>query len=119
MPLSRLKPDSAVVVSALTALGVVAIWTHNVPNLSDIRSAPAHDETVEKNRRTALIEAGVLVVGVSVLSRDFSPFILAGGLLVALDLMVKHSNAINPQTGKYDLAGNATVTALPNYAEEM
>lgn len=119
MPLSRLKPDSAVVVSALTALGVVAIWTHNVPNLSDIRAAAAHDDTVDKNRRVALIEAGVLVVGVSALSKDLSPFILAGGLLVALDLMVKHASAINPQTGKYDVKSNATVTALPNYSEAM
>ncbi len=120
MPLSRLQPDSAVVVSALTALGVVAIYSHSVPNLSDVRTAAPHDDTVEKQRRTAAIEATVLVLGVSLISKDLTPWILGGVVLVGLDFMVKHSNAINPTSGKYDSEGpNAAVTALPTYAEAM
>jgi hypothetical protein len=119
MPLSRLQPDSAVLVAGITALGVVAIYTHSVPNLSDVRTAPSHDDTVEKERRTAAIQATVLVLGVSLISRDLTPWILGGAMLVGLDLMVKHSNAINPTSGKYDAEANAAVTALPTYAEAM
>jgi|SRR5215469_3145802 len=120
--LSRLKPDTAVLVAGVTALGVVAIYTNSVPNLSDIRSAPANDDTVEKERRKAAVEAAVLVVGVSIISRDLTPWIIGGIMLVGLDLMIKHSNATNPNTGMLDVPnlrgyGNATanLTAVPDY----
>lgn len=120
---SRLQPDSAVVVGALVAVGVLMIYNHTVPNLTDVRSADAHNEDVDKTRKTAAIEAVVLIVGVSAISRDLTPYIIGGLALAGIDYLVKHQNSIDPATGSMiaDNGGGSIapgmVHALPDYSE--
>jgi hypothetical protein len=124
MPLvSRLTPDSAVAVGALGAIGVIMIYTNTVPNITDIRSAPAHDATVETDRKHAAILSAGWITVVSLIARDLNVWVISGLALVGMDYLVKHNNATNPHTGKIeggaDAAGNATISALPTYVEAM
>lgn len=121
---SRLQPDSAVVVGALTAVGVLMIYNHAIPNLTDVRTAPAHDGDVEVSRKTAAIEGVALVVIVSAISRDLTPYIIGGLALAGMDYLVKHHNATDPATGKLNTDGAdvsiapAMVHSLPSYDTE-
>jgi hypothetical protein len=107
MVLSRLKPDSATQVGVLTAAGVYLIYNNALPNLADIRSAPAHDDTIEKARRAAAWKSAALVGLVFLVARDINSYIISAGALFGIDYMYKHGNAVNPATGKLDAGGGA------------
>lgn len=118
MALSKLTPETSVLVGALTAIGVVAIQTGSVPNLTDIGAAPQHDETVESARRKAAIEATVLVVGVSLIARDLGVYVIGGLVLIGMDYLVKHQNATNPATNKLDTETTVrNLYSMPSYEE--
>lgn len=121
--LSRLQPDSAVVVGVLGAVGTLLIYNGQVPNLTDVRSADAHNDDVDKARRTAAIESVVLIGGLSLFSRDLTPWILGGIALIGMDYAVKHHNSIDPATGSMvadtggDSIAQGMVHSLPSYDE--
>lgn len=118
--ISRLTPESSVLVGALTALGVIAIEQHAVPNLTDIAAAPQHDATVESARKKAAIQATVLVVGVSLIARDLNVYVIGGLVLVGMDYLVKHQNATNPGTNKLDAqATPESLYNMPSYEETV
>lgn len=116
---SRLRPDSATTVGLLTATGVYLIYNNALPSIADVRSASPHDDDAEKARKHAAIVSSLLVVGVFIIARDFNSFIISGGSLVAIDMMHKHANAVDPQTGKADVGATtriADVHPMPEYA---
>lgn len=116
MPMSKLTPETSVLVGALIAIGVVGIETGAVPNLTDLGAAQQHDETVESARRKAAIQATVLVVGVSLVARDLGVYVIGGLVLVGMDYLVKHQNAVNPGTNKLDTEpSERSLYAMPSY----
>ena len=116
--LSKLTPETSVLVGALTAIGVIAIEQHAVPNLTDLGASQAHDETVESARKKAAIQATILVVGVSLIARDLGVYVIGGLVLVGMDYLVKHQNGVNPATNKLDNASApASLYAMPSYEE--
>ena len=116
---SRLRPETSVLVGALTAIGVVMIYSNSVPNLTEIHAATQHDHQVESNRKKAAIESVVLVVGVSLIARDLSAYVIGGAVLVGMDYLVKHNNATNPSTGKLDTEDGTNLYAVPNYETDQ
>ena len=118
--ISKLTPESSVLVGALTAIGVLAIYNHAVPNLTDLRSAPPHDDTIEQERKQAAIEGVVLLVGISLISRDLGPYVIGGAVLVGMDYLIKHANAVNPGTNKLDTTqAPQSLYSLPSYEETV
>lgn len=124
---SILKPESAVTTGVLEAIGIYLIYNQTLPNLIDLKSAPAHDDTAESTRRAAAIESAVLLGAVFGITRDFNAFIIGGIALIAIDTMFKHGNAINPGTGRVDMSGQgdsiapslATAYPLPDYSSDV
>lgn len=117
---SRLRPDSATSVGLLTAAGVYLIYNNALPSIADIRSATPHDNDAEKARKHAAWMSAALVVGVFLIARDFNSFIISGGSLVGIDMMHKHANTVDPQSGKADVGATTNVAQihpLPEYAE--
>jgi hypothetical protein len=82
-----LKPDQSIIVAALVAAGVYGIFQHNAPNLSDVRaSAPggAASMNTHNSVKTAIYTSAALVIGVGILAKDPTVYIL-GGLVTAVE----------------------------------
>lgn len=78
-----LKPNESVIVAALTAIGVLLIFSHTTPNTADVKaSAPGGQASVNTHGsiKTAAIEATALVVGVAVLARDPTVYVVGGAV---------------------------------------
>lgn len=113
--LSRLKPDSATTVGILTAAGVFLIYNNAMPNMTDLRMAPAHNPDVETARKHAAWMSAGLVGIVFLVARDFNSYIISGAALVGIDYLYKHNNGTNPGTGKLDV--NTSGSIAPSMAE--
>ena len=124
MPLSRLKPDTAVITGLLTAAGVFLIFQTTLPRAADIIGAEPHDVDIEKSRKAAAWQAFGLVAIVTAVTRDINTYVIGGAALATIDYMYKHANATNPATGQLDDGGEgqsigdyAAVHPLPDYVD--
>lgn len=123
---SVLKPDSSITIGLAEAAAVYVIYQASLPNHADIQAAPAHDMNIEANRKKAAwMSAGVLGF-VFLMTRDVNSFLVGGLALGGIDFMVKHSNGVNPGTGKLAGseitqqpidAGNVTAFPVPDYTD--
>jgi hypothetical protein len=110
----KLKPGESLLVAVLTALGVYTIFQHTVPNLADVRASMpggAASQNTFKSVKMATFESAALVVGVAVIARDPTVYVL-GGLVTAVEAWKYH--AANAMDGKGNvLAPGANVTGQP------
>jgi hypothetical protein len=114
--LSRLKPDSSVMVGLLTAGGVYLIYQNALPNITDIFAANPHDDTVEKARKMAAVKSAALIGLVFLVARDVNSYIISGAALLGIDYMHKHANATNPATNKLDTVnGGGSIAPAATY----
>jgi hypothetical protein len=116
--------DSAIGIGLGTGAGVLAIYAHALPNLTDIRASNPHDANVEGQRKTAAIQSAILVGAVFAITRDKNVLIIGGTVMVGIDFMSKHANGIDPATQKLDgySAGDHSImpnvnAPLPDYTE--
>jgi hypothetical protein len=107
---SVLKPDSSVMVGLAEAAAVYVIYQSALPSHADIRSAPAHDQTIESARKAAAWKSAAVLGFVFLLTQDLNSFLIGGVALGGVDYMAKHSNGTDPHTGKLAAPG-ATITA--------
>ncbi len=108
---SVLKPDSSVTVGLAEAAAVYVIYSAALPNHADISAAPAHDTTIEQNRKKAAWSSAAVLGFVFLLTRDVNSFLIGGLALTGIDFMTKHSNGTNPATGKLQAAPGSTITS--------
>jgi hypothetical protein len=114
----KLKPGESLLVAVLTALGVYMIFQHGTPNLADVKaSAPggAASANTHASVKTAVFESAALTVGVAVLARDPTVYVV-GGLVTAFEgWKYYHANAAGPATpaGQAIVAPGANVTGQP------
>lgn len=115
--------DSAVGIGLATAGGVVAIYSHSLPNLTDIRATHPHEPNVEGQRKAAAIKSAILVGAVFAITRDKNVLIIGGAVFVAVDYAVKHANGVDPATQRLDASSGGGSIApdlaapLPTYTE--
>jgi len=95
-----LKPDVSLTVGLATGTLVYAIYTNMTPNLADIRSVDQYDRDVAATRKTAAWTAAAAVAGISLVSKDAGPFVVGGGMIIALDWAHRHADMVNPLTGR-------------------
>jgi hypothetical protein len=121
---SVLKPDSSVMVGLAEAAAVYVIYQSALPNHADIRTAPPNDTTVESSRKGAAWKSAAVLGFVFLLTQDVNSFLIGGLALGGIDYMTKHSNGINPATGKLagaaittpaEVSPNATAYPMPDY----
>jgi hypothetical protein len=87
-------------VGAILGLVDVAIFDHFMGvSIGDLLSSPMNDNA-ERAEREALYTCLVLNMGVSILMRSLEVFIVSGAVLIGVDFMSKHANAVNPSTGR-------------------
>ncbi len=125
---SVLKPDSSVMVGLAEAAAVYVIYQSALPSHADIRSAPAHDQTIESARKAAAWKSAAVLGFVFLLTQDVNSFLIGGLALGGVDYMAKHSNGVNPGTNKLQDAPGSTITSagtqddaslhpLPDYSD--
>lgn len=107
--MSRLQPDSATMVGVLTAAGVYLIYNNALPNMADVRLAPANNSDVDSARKSAAWKSAALITLVFLVARDLNSYIISGAALVGLDYAYKHHNAIESTTGKLDVGTPPTI----------
>jgi len=103
---SVLKPDSSVMVGLAEAAAVYVIYQSALPSHADIRSAPAHDQTIDSARKAAAWKSAAVLGFVFLLTQDVNSFLIGGLALGGIDLMTKHANGTNPSTGKLQAPGS-------------
>jgi hypothetical protein len=121
MAFSRLQPDSATTVGILTAAGVYLIYNNSLPKVADLRTIEAGNQDAESARKAAAWKSAGLIAIVFLVARDLNSYIISGAALVGIDLMYRHANQVNPQTGKVDTSQDmqqATVYPMAEYVEE-
>lgn len=95
-----LKPEVSLTVALATGAIVFAIYSNATPTLADIRTADQYDRDIAATRKQATYTAVAVVAGISLISKDPGPFVLGGGMVIALDWFHRHADAVNPLTGK-------------------
>jgi len=88
-------------VGVIVGLTDVLIFNHFIgASVGDLLSSAPLNNTAERAEREALYTCLVLNVGVSLLMKSLEVFIVSGAVLIGVDFMSKHANAVNPQTGR-------------------
>jgi hypothetical protein len=113
----KLKPGESLLVAVLTALGVFMIFQHNTPNLADVKASMpggAASLNTHKSIKTAVYESAALVVGVAVLAKDPTVYVV-GGLVTAVEgWKYYHANSTGIATpAGQAVAPGANVTGQP------
>ena len=96
---SVLDRKTSVGVGVATMGLVWGVYNQVCPKVADLRASRSGDAAAAASEKTARWTAGMLVVGVSLLTRDATVFILGGTAVVAFSWMHRHANMVNPNTG--------------------
>lgn len=118
---SVLRRENAVTVGILEAIGIYLIYNAHLPAHADVRTVPAFNDDIESSRKTAAIESAALIGLVFAMTRDLNALIIGGVAMIGVDWSYKQSNAVNPATGKMDVATQTiapNVYPLPDYTED-
>lgn len=97
-----LKPEVSIPAGLATAAVVYGVYSNALPNAADIRTAPPQNTDVDAARKQAAWTSAAVVGAVSLMAGDPTIFVIGGAVLVALDWMTRHADAVNPITGKVD-----------------
>jgi hypothetical protein len=113
-------PENAMLVGLGEVAVIYTLYQKAVPNDTDVRSASALDRDVEASRRHAAWQSAFLIGLVFLITSDINSAVIGGAGLAGIDLMTKHANGVNPNTGK--LTGREVVNEendvafpLPSY----
>lgn len=109
-----LKAQQSVLVGLGVGALVFGVYQNALPTVSDVRSAPAMNTDISRAERQAAWTSAAIVTGVAAITGDATVFIIAGGVLIAMSLVHRLANMVDPTTGKLTVAKSndlATVTA--------
>jgi len=95
-----LKPEVSISVALATGTLVYAIYQNATPSLADIRTADQFNADVSATRKAAAWTAAAAVAGISLVSKDPGPFVVGGGMVIAMDWLHRHADMVNPLTGR-------------------
>lgn len=99
---SILNPDTSVLLGVANGAVILGIYQGYLPSAASIRTADPHDSDIEGVRKGAAWTSAGFLAFMFLLTRDRNSFLIGGLTLAAVDLTIKHSNGLNPSTGKLD-----------------
>lgn len=122
MPLMKsiLKPEHSVAVGVGVGAVDLLVFNSMLPNTSDVRRAQPQNNDVESERRKAVIYCVGINGFVSLITRDWTVFLIGGIVTIGMSYVFAHANEVNPATGKMtstDMTIDNTMAdfALPSY----
>ena len=94
----------------LATMGLV-LYTYDqiLPEVTDIRAAPEGNATIASAERAARWTSAGLVVGISVIARDSTVFIMGAVAVIALSWLHRHANMVSPTTGRLGMPSSRAV----------
>ena len=102
LPNSIIKPDTSVMLGVANGALIISIYDKTIPSVASVRVADPHDGDIETSRKhAAWASAGVLGF-MFLLTKDRNSFLIGGLVLAGVDLIVKHANGFNANTGTLD-----------------
>jgi hypothetical protein len=116
-------PENAMLVGLAEVAVIYSLYQKAVPNDTDVRAASALDRDVEAARRHAAWTSAILIGLVFLITGDINSTVIGGAGLAGIDLMTKHANGVNPNTGKLtgretEVPDNDVAFALPSYDDD-
>jgi hypothetical protein len=105
-----MKAEVSIPVGLATVAMSYGVFQMSLPNIADVRSAPAGDSQIAGAERSATWIAAGLVAGVSLIAKDPTVFAVGGAAVIAFSWHYRHANQVNPATGKASAAQNAIAT---------
>lgn len=106
-----LRPEVSLPIAAATATIVFGIYQTHLPTVAETRVTQPGHPAIQSSRKTATWEAAAVVAGISLLAADPTIFIVGGAMVVALDMIHRHADAVNPATNKIVASGEGSATA--------
>jgi hypothetical protein len=126
---SILKPDQSVMLGLASGGVIMAIYNGALPSQAMIRTADPHDGDIESTRKMAAWTSAGLLSFMFLLTRDRNAFLIGGMVLAGVDYLVKHSNGMNPTTGKLSAEPamgaaalddtEAAIYPMPGYTDDV
>lgn len=120
MPVNRHAVELGVAVGLVNSL----IFMHFLPPVADVRTAQPYNQDIEGSERTALLATTMFTLLVAGFAKSWDTFIIGGVVIVGVDFAFKHANAVNPDTGKMNVAPESgglnmqdSIHPLPDYSQ--
>lgn len=95
-----MKPEVSIPVALATTAVVYGTYQAALPSLADARSIEPDNDHLASAERQALILAVAVAGGISLISKDATPFIFGGLVAVGLSWMHRWSNQVDERTGR-------------------
>jgi hypothetical protein len=93
-------PADSMTISLATAAGVLVIYGSKVGPVADVHASASGDIAINASIRKAGWEALLLVIGMTLLSRDLNVPILGGAAIILEHVLYLHADLASPATGK-------------------
>jgi hypothetical protein len=110
---SVLKPGESVGVAAGTGAIVFGVYAANNPSLVDTKASKAHNTHVNSSLKVSAFTSAAIIGGVTLITRDVTPLIIAGTIMVLVHFSHAKANASSPATGKVVPMPAASATPGP------
>ncbi len=113
-----LDKEKSIIVGLSVATIVYATYSRATPSVADMRVGGRQDDDLDSSRKTAAWLSAAVVGGVSLIAKDSNIFVMGGAMIIALDWMTRHANAVDPNTGRAStiVRGNLPVSTQTNDA---
>jgi hypothetical protein len=92
-----------------TAALVYGIYDLVMPEVTNIRAEEAGDAHVASAEKTARWTSGGAVVGITLITRDTTVFIISAGMVVLLSWAYRHANQVDPTRGNAMMPSSASM----------
>lgn len=102
---SILKPSESVMVGVAGVAVVYGIYQMNMPNLTEVHGAKAHNGSVASSQKKAMWGSAATVGALFLLTKDATVFTLGGLMFLYEEWSYRHANAVNPMSGKVQPLG--------------
>src|ERR1700735_751081 len=106
-----LKPEVSLPISLATAAVVYGIFQTHMPPVAEAKVTMPGNMHLSSVNKTATWTAAAVVGGISLLAHDPTIFVGGGTMVIAMNFVQRHANAVNPQTGKVVASGTGSATA--------
>lgn len=117
------RPEGGIYAGLAQGVAIYLIYQSALPSHADIRVAQPDNPDIEAARKGAAYKSAALLGVIFLLTRDLNAFIIGGTELFGIDYLAKHSNMINPGSGKLDRVNSGVVVApsnvynMPDYSQ--
>jgi hypothetical protein len=107
---SILTPSQSVGIGIGIGAVDLLVFEKHLPAMADVRTADPQDTDIDSSRRAATLTCIAINGLVSVMTRDWTVFLIGGAVTVAMSWGFAHANTVHPATGTTAAPGDTAMT---------